>query len=274
MRRGKLTPQSIFFIVLAGFFTLSSYFLDQRVIIKEDEIRDVNFLLEKKYQKLEEESSNAENLTYLSNRVAIETHQNNSISTINYKFHLFIKNNREVVENFDKEKLIRVIRANLFTGYLNTRSNIFDLKLTIDDMAFSKTDYDNLDLRNKVNSLFTWDDTFIKKNEKVYFTNNYIKSVYAGDITVDEGLLRELYVEAVKLNKELYSNYKILDELSDYFFEKEEKLQDEYDILVVKQSKIKIQKNYFILLSILFQILALLSFLLLFRNFIIRTFNK
>ena len=102
MRRGKLTPQSIFFIVLAGFFTLSSYFLDQRVIIKEDEIRDVNFLLEKKYQKLEEESSNAENLTYLSNRVAIETHQNNSISTINYKFHLFIKNNREVVENFDK----------------------------------------------------------------------------------------------------------------------------------------------------------------------------
>ena len=274
MRRGKLTPQSIFFIVLAGFFTLSSYFLDQRVIIKEDEIRDVSFSLEKKYQKLEEESSNAESLTYLANRVAIETHQNNSISTINYKFHLFIKNNQEVVKNFDKEKLIRVIRANLFTGYLNTRSNIFDLKLTIDDMAFSKTDYDNLDIRNKVNNLFTWDDTFFKKNDKVYFNNNYVKSVYAGDITVDEGLLRELYVEAVKLNEQLYSNYKILDELSDYFFEKEEKLQDEYDILVTKQSKIKIQKNYFILLSILFQILALLSFLLLFRNFIIRTFNK
>ena len=52
MRRGKLTPQSIFFIVLAGFFTLSSYFLDQRVIIKEDEIRDVNFLLEKNIKNL------------------------------------------------------------------------------------------------------------------------------------------------------------------------------------------------------------------------------
>ena len=87
-------------------------------------------------------------------------------------------------------------------------------------------------------------------------------------------MLRELYVEAVKLNEQLYSNYKILDELADYFFEKEEKLQDKYDILVAKQSKIKIQKNYFILLSILFQILALLSFLLLFRNFIISTFNK
>ena len=220
MRRGKLTPRSIFFIVLAGFFTLSSYFLDQRVIIKEDEIRDVNFLLEKKYQKLEDDSSNAENLTYLANRVAIETHQNNSISTINYKFHLFIKNNQDVVENFDKEKLIRVIRANLFTGYLNIRTNIIDLKLTIDDMNFSKTDYDNLDLRNKVNSLFTWDDTFFKKNDKVYFTNYYIKSVYAGEITVDEGLLRELYVEAVKLNEQLYSNYKILDELADIFLKK------------------------------------------------------
>ena len=55
MRRGKLSNKSIFFIILAGFFTLGSYFLDQQVIQKEDKIRDQSLILEKLYQKISEE---------------------------------------------------------------------------------------------------------------------------------------------------------------------------------------------------------------------------
>ena len=71
-----------------------------------------------------------------------------------------------------------------------------------------------------------------------------------------------------------FSNIKVLDELSDFYFEKEELLTVNYESLILEQGKIKIQKNYFILSSILFQILSLLSFLLLFRNFINSTFVK
>ena len=60
----------------------------------------------------------------------------------------------------------------------------------------------------------------------------------------------------------------ILDELGDFYYNQEELIQTKYDTNVLDQSTKKIQKNYFILLSILFQILSLLSFLLLFRNFI------
>ena len=52
MRRGKLSNKSIFFIILAGFFTLGSYFLDQQVIQKEDKIRDQSLSIEKLYQEI------------------------------------------------------------------------------------------------------------------------------------------------------------------------------------------------------------------------------
>ena len=58
MRRGKLSNKSIFFIILAGFFTLGSYFLDQQVIQKEDKIRDQSLILEKLYQKISQENAN------------------------------------------------------------------------------------------------------------------------------------------------------------------------------------------------------------------------
>lgn len=89
-----------------------------------------------------------------------------------------------------------------------------------------------------------------------------------------DGFMRLLYEETNKLNKKLFSYYEILEDLSDIYLEQEELLEVNYDSLILEQGKIKIQKNYFILLSILFQILSLLSFLLLFRNFINSTFVK
>ena len=109
-----------------------------------------------------------------------------------------------------------------------------------------------------------------------YFNQEIIKSVSDNSLTLDneDNFMRLLYEETNKLNEILYSNIEILDELGDFYYDQEELIQAKYDTNILDQSTKKIQKNYFILLSILFQILSLLSFLLLFRNFINNTFAK
>jgi hypothetical protein len=143
-------------------------------------------------------------------------------------------------------------------------------------MNFTKSDYDNEKIRTVINELFTFNDSFFEKYEIEYFNQSYINSVANNSILVPDtdGFMRLLYEETNKLNKKLFSYYVILEDLSDIYLEQEELLEVNYDSLILKQGKIKIQKNYFILLSILFQILSLLSFLLLFRNFINSTFVK
>ena len=103
-----------------------------------------------------------------------------------------------------------------------------------------------------------------------------LKSVLNNSLTLDNenNFMRLLYEETNKINEILFSNIEILEELGDFYYNQEELIQAKYDANILDQSTKKIQKNYFILLSILFQILSLLSFLLLFRNFINNTFAK
>ena len=117
---------------------------------------------------------------------------------------------------------------------------------------------------------------FFLENKKKYFNQEIIKSVLDNSLTLDNenNFMRLLYEETNKLNEILFSNIEILDELGDFYYNQEELIQVKYDTNILDQSTKKIQKNYFILLSILFQILSLLSFLLLFRNFINNTFAK
>ena len=276
MRRGKLSNKSIFFIIMAGFFTLGSYFLDQQVIQKEDKIRDQLLSIEKLYQKISQENTNWVSTTMLGDRVMFKSHQASSFSTINYKIHLLIDNQDKFIDSFDEDKIKKSVRASLYLQYVDMRDSFISLKNTVNTLNFSQSNYDNTAVRNKVISLFTWDDTFFIKNEKKYFNNETLKKVSSNSLTLDnkDNFIRSLYEETIKLNEIFFSNIKVLDELSDFYFEKEELLTVNYESLILEQGKIKIQKNYFILSSILFQILSLLSFLLLFRNFINSTFVK
>lgn len=276
MRRGKLSNKSIFFIILAGFFTLGSYFLDQQVIQKEDKIRDQSLILEKLYQKISQENANWVSTAMLSDRVLFKSHQISSFSTINYKIHLLISNQHKLKDNFDADGLKRTARASLYLQYIDLRDSMIGLRNSVDSLSFSQSDYDNEEIRNKIINLFTWDDAFFLENEKKYFNQEIIKSVSNNSLTLDNenNFMRLLYEETNKLNEILFSNIEILDELGDFYYDQEELIQTKYDTNVLDQSTKKIQKNYFILLSILFQILSLLSFLLLFRNFINNTFVK
>ena len=276
MRRGKLSNKSIFFIIMAGFFTLGSYFLDQQVIQKEDKIRDQLLSIEKLYQKISQENTNWVSTTLLSDRVMFKSHQASSFSTINDKIHLLIDNQDKFIDSFDEDKIKKSVRASLYLQYVDMRDSFISLKNTVNTMNFSQSNYDNTAVRNKVINLFTWEDTFFIKNEEKYFNNETLKKVSSNSLTLDnkDNFIRSLYEETIKLNEIFFSNIQVLDELSDFYFEKEELLTVNYDSLILEQGKIKIQKNYFILSSILFQILSLLSFLLLFRNFINSTFVK
>ena len=276
MRRGKLSNKSIFFIILAGFFTLGSYFLDQQVIQKEDKIRDQSLIIEKLYQEISEENANWVSTTILSDRVLFKSHQISSFSTINYKIHLLISNQHKLKDSFDADGLKRTARASLYLQYIDLRDSMIGLRNSVDSLSFSQSDYDNEEIRNKIINLFTWDDAFFLENEKKYFNQEVIKSVSNNSLTLDNenNFMRLLYEETNKLNEILFSNIEILDELGDFYYDQEELIQTKYDTNVLDQSTKKIQKNYFILLSILFQILSLLSFLLLFRNFINNTFAK
>ena len=276
MRRGKLSNKSIFFIILAGFFTLGSYFLDQQVIQKEDKIRDQSLVIEKLYQEISQENANWVSTTMLTDRVLFKSHQISSFSTINYKIHLLINNKHKLKDNFDADGLKRTARASLYLQYIDLRDSLIDLRNSVDTLSFSQSNYDNEEIRNKIINLFTWDDAFFLENEKKYFNQEVIKSVSNNSLTLDNenNFMRLLYEETNKLNEILFSNIEILDELGDFYYDQEELIQTKYDTNVLDQSTKKIQKNYFILLSILFQILSLLSFLLLFRNFINNTFAK
>jgi len=276
MRRGKLSNKSIFYIILAGFFTLSSYFFDQQVIQKEDKIRDQSLVIEKLYQDISQENTNWVSTTMLGDRVLFKSHQASSFSTINYKIHLLINNQHKFIDSFDADKLKKTVRANMYLNYIDIRDNILDLRDSIDSLSFSQSNYDNEEVRNKVINLFTWDDTFFLENKKKYFNQKIFLKVKGNSLTLDNknNFIRALYTETNKLNKIFFSNIQILEELGDFYYDQEELLQAKYDTIVLDQGAIKIQKNYFILLSILFQILSLLSFLLLFRNFINSTFIK
>ena len=276
MRRGKLSNKSIFYIIMAGFFTLGSYFLDQQVIQKEDTIRDQSLTIEKLYQEISQENTNWVSTIMLGDRVLFKSHQASSFSTINYKIHLLISNQHVFVDSFDIDKLKRTIRASLYLQYIDMRDSVIKLRNSVDSLSFSQSNYDNEEIRNKIINLFTWDDAFFLKNKKKYFNKEILNKVSDDSLTLDnkDNFIRLLYEETNKLNKTFFSNIKILEELADFYLNQEELIQAEYDEIILEQSKIKIQKNYFILLSILFQILSLLSFLLLFRNFINSTFVK
>lgn len=276
MRRGKLSNKSIFFIILAGFFTLGSYFLDQQVIQKEDKIRDQSLIIEKLYQEISQENANWVSTTMLSDRVLFKSHQISSFSTINYKIHLLISNQDKFKDSFDADGLKKTVRASLYLQYIDLRDSMIGLRNSVDSLSFSQSDYDNEEIRNKIINLFTWDDAFFLENKKKYFNQEIIKSVSDNSLTLDNenNFMRLLYEETNKLNEILFSNIEILDELGDFYYNQEELIQVKYDTNILDQSTKKIQKNYFILLSILFQILSLLSFLLLFRNFINNTFAK
>ena len=77
-----------------------------------------------------------------------------------------------------------------------------------------------------------------------------------------------------QLNKQFALSIKTLNDISNYFDKEQEIVENKFNKAKVNSKKIKIWKNYFILLSILSQIISLLALLFLFRNIIKENLQK
>ena len=70
--------------------------------------------------------------------------------------------------------------------------------------------------------------------------------------------------------KRLYDDSNKLDKFTDILDENVISVEEQIENILKKIQKININKNYFILSSILFQVLSLLFLLFLFKSFLIR----
>ena len=102
MRRGKLNNKSVIIVVIAGFFALLSFFLDQQVIQKEDTIRNIEIDIQNKIEKVNELSSNSMTVLMLEDRVQMITNYYSFFSTIFYKTSLNLEKDDDFKKNFNK----------------------------------------------------------------------------------------------------------------------------------------------------------------------------
>ena len=111
-----------------------------------------------------------------------------------------------------------------------------------------------------------------KKKDEAELSNeeidNEINSCKENPIDL-EVYLEELFPQLNESGRETIVKLAYWVSISDGHFDKEEEIiEEELDQIIQKGKKVKILKNYFILLSILAQIISLMALLFLFRNII------
>ncbi len=269
MRRGKLNQKAILYIVFAAIFTLLSYFLDQQVIQKEDTIRDREAETERIFRKIGNESGNYNGLAFFNDRVLHLSNHFNYFSTINYKILLQIENNEKVKNSFNPKSIYN-FKYQMFSDFISLRESLQGLHYQISLMPVFYTGYENKEIKSKINNLYKFEDKFFEENKERLFNvlfedqdNIYDK---LNNFTKDDW--KNIYKETILLNKTLFSYYNSAEEILDYIEKKKEKLELDLEKSIEIHKRQKILKNYFILSSILFQILGLLAFLFLFKSFI------
>ena len=273
MRRGKLTNNSVLLVIMAGFFALLSFFLDQRVIQKEDTVRNVEINIQNKIEKVNELSTNSLTILNLEERAQTITNHYTFFSTVFYKTYLNLERDDDFKKHFNKRA--RKYLADFIKYDLNWI--LYDLTTIKEDtknMSFYHYEYKDKELQDKVKSLFSFSHDIIGKSIYDKMVSGYVE-VDGGfenkkleDIKFSSNEIYEIYKYLFQLNKEFAISIKKLNDISNHFDKEEENADNELGLLTVHGKKEKILKNYFILISILAQILSLTALLFLFRNII------
>jgi|TARA_B100001964_G_scaffold90959_1_gene102183 hypothetical protein len=266
MRRGKLTKSSVIFVILAGFFVLISFFLDQQVIQKEDDLRNIAIKITNKTEKINDLETNSTTVLLLEDRAQMLTNYYSFFSTIFYKIYLNLEEDvdfKKHFNNYGRKTFIDFITHDLNYIYYDLEA----IRADTTKMSFYWHDYQNKELQDKVKSLFLHDHNAMKEKyyEKIL---NASKLDNLGDIEFSSNEIHEIYKTLFQLNKEFALSIVKLNDINNYFDEIAENETNLLDLFLQNQIKIKILKNYFILGSISFQILSLLALLFLFRNII------
>ena len=300
MRRGKLNKKSILLIIVVAIFTLFSYITDQLVIRTEDKIRNLNIDFNNAVSKVKKYDT--EHWAIVNLQVSIK----NTVYFIVNKRNIWIKSflllnlpkqeDNVFVNNFSKNQARKNILIQL-DNVLDSISTIsLEFAIMVDNeveniknekfmslVNFNKNNDDLVDLfQYRGNIISSYPDEFYygEEIEKLFYDEVWFKFKLeeanpdknkAKDILDDMSInfLLDVHRYTMILTEMLHLDAEKLDSISDYYLDLNMEFSEKRDNLLVAQRKNYAKKNYYILASILFQILSLLFLLLLFKNFML-----
>ena len=271
MRRGKLNNISIKLVVLIAFFTLTSFVFDQLVIQTENKIRDVDFEYERNFNEYLRAKGVLININDLVYRAAEKNENFIDRAEILEKAIYNIKFNKVYFENNFNDIFESDLNINLQTIFINRYKSMYleifeestDLFRLVrglpiramEEKKFSVSNQDVFDnmmeLEKVLNSNTEFYSTYkFYEKKKIITYNDYL------DLRANLRQFLDYYssssVYLTQIN-DVYQNYYI------YYGEKN---YEYLDILNKNQNL----KNFYILLSVLAQILSLFFLLVLFKT--------
>lgn len=271
MRRGKLNNISIKLVVLIAFFTLTSFVFDQLVIQTENKIRDIDFEYERNFNEYLRTKGVLFNVNDLVYRTRVKNENFNDRADILEKAIYNIKFNKDYFEKNFNDKFDSDLNKNLQTIFTNRYKSMYleifeessDLfKLTrglpirsMKEEIFSESN------QKIVNSMWQL-EKILNSNIKFYDTYKIYekKEIVTFDDYLDlRANLREFL--SYYTSSSIYLT-QINDEYGNYFKYFAKKNYDYLDTLNKNQNL----KNFYILLSVLAQILSLFFLLILFKT--------
>ena len=309
MRRGKLKKSSLILIILTAIFTLISYASDQMVIRSEDELRNTKIFLENTKNKVTEYELLSDSLYAIAMNADLELQSRLFKRNFLIKSIILLDDDIEIISKKEKNIFSEKIYGN------NAESEFkWQLMRELSELVFYMNsiaiDYANIhvyqeELINKINQ------NKIKKLENLFFNNENLNLVtlnlkdkfFYKDISIYNDLLRlgslskdetdeyrlwalekfdvknffDIYKYKMFILNRLDIDASKIDDFIEILDEKALLIEEEIENTFISIQKININKNYFILLSILFQVLSLLFLLLLFKSFLItpkKTYKK
>lgn len=267
MRRIKKPSfKIIILVILSGIFNLLSYSFDQLVIQSELKNRELERELTSSRIELENLSYQISTLNDLSsdiNKSSFYFFKHLSINIFNSGFFLTDPNLQELkLNNIFKDNISKKIGM----SYLeNLNQMVIDFNNKVDEIdVISKSIFPM--------STYLWPLKDIKINKNIL--DNFIPTQTEDDIVQNKinqsnyEIYSEIYEKISKLREHRYSYDYLLSNAENKYVTKFSNFFNFVDTYAEQQNKI----NYYILLSIISQILGILFILLLFKNIILRKY--
>ena len=288
MRRKFNNTKFISYILLIAVFTVFSYFFDQMVIRKEDDLRNLKIKLDNLTVKIN-------NINNVTNQLTT-TQQFSGLRYLsmakfrNYWFKNLIILEEDIILKKDKEDLLNSFIDNEF-GVLIIKTRFLDFYISTIQAHNS--------IREKLFDIYAWQpkDLFPEYWDKDGFVSypdvefdlvfNEIKDIYEKNFTKYAAIVYDDQKYQYALSNfnindwsDLYKyTYNLINKFDFYYdfinddLEKLEKKLEKKEIIrdnvIIKITKTNSLKNYFILTSIVSQIISLLFLLFLFRSLLL-----
>ena len=271
MRRGKLNNISIKLVVLIAFFTLTSFVFDQLVIQTENKIRDIDFEYERNFNEYLRTKGVLFNVNDLVYRTRVKNENFIDRADILEKAIYNIKFNKDYFEKNFNDKFDSDLNKNLQTIFTNRYKSMY-LEIFEESSDLFKLAR-GLPIRSMKEEIFSESNQKIVNsmwqlekilNSNIKFYDTYKIYEKKEIVTFDDYLdlranLREFL--SYYTSSSIYLT-QINDEYGNYFKYFAKKNYDYLDMLNKNQNL----KNFYILLSVLAQILSLFFLLILFKT--------